>query len=131
MREHIVTREMIANPKTKYGNAKASTRHFLLQRLSGVSNIVFTLFLVFIVVRLAGEDRADVVGLIGNPLVGIPFAILFAIVCFHMRIGMNEVIEDYIAEERTNRLTMALNAFFALAVGLVGVVSILKIVFWG
>lgn len=131
MREHVVTREMIANPKSKYGNPQAATRHFFLQRLSGVSNIVFTLFLVFIVVRLAGEGRADVVGLLGNPLVGIPFAILFAIVAFHMRIGMNEVIEDYVSEERTNRLTMALNAFFALAVGLVGVVSILKIVFWG
>ncbi|GLQ54363.1 succinate dehydrogenase, hydrophobic membrane anchor protein [Devosia nitrariae] len=131
MREPVVTREMIADPKTKYGDARASTRHFFLQRLSGASNILFTAFLIFIVVRLAGAGRADVVGLIGNPFVGIPFAILFAIVCFHMSIGMNEVIEDYVGEARSNRLAVSLNAFFALAVGVVGAVSILKIVFWG
>jgi len=132
MRETVITKGVISDPKSKYGNAKRSTRDFLLQRLSGASNILFTIFLVFIVVRLAGADRAEVVALLGNPLVGIPFAVLFAIVCFHMRIGMGDgIIEDYIHDQRTHRLTLSLNTFFVLAIGIVGVASILKIVFWG
>ena len=131
MRETVVTNSMIADPGTKYGNGKRATRHFIVQRLTGVSNVLFITFLVFIVVSLAGESRGDVVAVLGNPLIGIPFAILFAIVCVHMRIGMREIIEDYVHETRTNRLSLSLNTFFALAVGLVGVASILKIVFWG
>jgi succinate dehydrogenase / fumarate reductase membrane anchor subunit len=131
MRETVITQEMIADPETKYGNGKSATRHFLVQRVTGAINVLFITFLVFIVVSLAGDDSGGMVALIGNPLIGIPFAILFAIVCIHMRIGMREVIEDYVHETRTNRLTLSLNTFFALAVGLVGAVSILKIVFWG
>jgi succinate dehydrogenase / fumarate reductase, membrane anchor subunit len=131
MREQVITRETIADPKTKYGNGKSATRHFLVQRLSGACNVLFIAFLTYIAVRLAGQGRADMVAVIGNPLVGIPFAVLFAIVCVHMRIGMREIVEDYVHEPGLYRLSLSLNSFFAIAVGLVGVVSILKLVFWG
>jgi succinate dehydrogenase / fumarate reductase membrane anchor subunit len=131
MRETVITKDMIADPNTRYGNGRSATRHFIVQRVTGAINVLFIAFLVFIVLSLAGEDRGDVVAVIGNPLIGVPFAILFAIVCVHMRIGMREIIEDYVHETRTNRLSLSLNSFFALAVGLVGAVSILKLVFWG
>ncbi|GHA24546.1 succinate dehydrogenase, hydrophobic membrane anchor protein [Devosia pacifica] len=131
MREPVITPSTIADPKTKYGNAKSSTRHFFTQRLTGAINILFTAFLIYIVISIAGEGREGVVSLLGNPVIGIVFAILFAIVCVHMRIGMREIIEDYVHEQRTNRLSLSLNSFFAIAVGVVGVLSVLKLVFWG
>ncbi|MFK4810857.1 succinate dehydrogenase, hydrophobic membrane anchor protein [Devosia sp. ZW T5_3] len=130
MREQVITRDIIANPKTKYGDAKASTRHFITQRVTGAINVLFIGFLVFIVVRLAGQDRADMVSLIGNGFVGIPFAVLLAVVTVHMRNGMRDTLEDYLAGA-TYRLAMLLNTLFCLAVGLIGVISILKLVFWG
>jgi succinate dehydrogenase / fumarate reductase, membrane anchor subunit len=130
MREQIITRDVVANPKSAYGDKKASTRHFLTQRLTGASNIVFLLFLLFIVVRLAGQDRADMVSVIGNGVVGIPFAVLLAVVTVHMRNGMRDVLEDYFAG-RVYSLLMMLNSLFCALVALVGVVSILKLVFWG
>lgn len=130
MREQVITRDVIANPKSKYGNAKASTRHFITQRLTGAINVLFIALLLYVVVRLAGHDRADMVAVIGNAAVGIPLAILLAIVTIHMRNGMRDTLEDYFAGA-TYRLTMTLNTFFCLLVGLVGVVSILKLVFWG
>ena len=130
MREQVITPKVIANPKTKYGNGPASTRHFLTQRLTGAINVLFIGLLVFIVVRLAGQDRAEMVALIGNGFVGIPLAVLLAIVTVHMRNGMRDTLEDYFSG-RTYSLYMLLNTMFCLAVGLVGVVSILKLVFWG
>ncbi|KFC68547.1 Succinate dehydrogenase hydrophobic membrane anchor protein [Devosia sp. LC5] len=130
MREQVITRDIIADPKTKYGNGKASTRHFITQRLTGAINVLFIGLLVFIVVRLAGQDRAGMVSLIGNGFVGIPFAVLLAIVTVHMRNGMRDTLEDYLSGA-TYRLAMLLNTLFCLAVGLIGVVSILKLVFWG
>ena len=130
MREQIISKATIANPKSKYGDARASTRHFLLQRLSGINNIVFLGFLIFIVVRLAGEDRAEMVQVIGSPWIGIPFAVLLAIVTLHMRNGMRDILEDYFAG-RTYSLYMTLNTLWTLAIAVIGVFSILKLVFWG
>jgi succinate dehydrogenase / fumarate reductase membrane anchor subunit len=130
MREEVVTRQTIADPRSHYGDAKASTRHFILQRLSGVSNIVFLLLLLFIVVRLAGTDRASVVETVGNPLIGLPFALTLGILTLHMRNGMRDVLEDYF-RGRTYRLYMMLNSSFCLIIALVGIGAILKLVFWG
>ena len=130
MRESVITTETIANPKSRYGSANASTRHFITQRVTGAINILFLGLLLFIVVRLAGQDRADVVGLLGQWWIGVPFAALISIVAIHMRNGMRDTLEDYLAGSMY-RLAMLLNTLFCLAVALLGAGAVLKIVFWG
>ena len=130
MREQVITREIIANPKSKYGDAKASTRHFITQRVTGAINIVFIGFLVFIVLGLAGEDRVDMVATIGDGWIGIPLAVLLVIATVHMRNGMRDVLEDYFAG-RVYSLIMMLNTLFCIIIAVAGVASILKLVFWG
>jgi succinate dehydrogenase / fumarate reductase membrane anchor subunit len=130
MRETVITRDMIANPKTKYGRAKASTRHFLTQRLTGVSNIVFLGFLLFIVVRLAGQDRPDMAATLGNAFVGLPLALLLVVVTIHMRNGLRDTLEDYFHGE-LYRLLMLLNTLFCILIAVTGVAALLKLVFWG
>jgi len=130
MREQIITPQVIANPKSKYGNAKASTRHFITQRLTGAINIAFLGLLLFVVVQLAGQDRSDMVATLGNFWIGVPLALLLVIVTVHMRNGMRDTLEDYFAG-RTYQLLMMLNTMFCILIALVGVASILKLVFWG
>lgn len=130
MRETVITKDTIANPKTHYGDAKASTRHFITQRTTGAINVLFLGLLLFVVVRLAGQDRSDVVGLLSNWYVGVPFAALIAIAAVHMRNGMRDTLEDY-THGSVYRLAMLLNTLFCLAVALIGAGSVLKIVFWG
>ena len=130
MRETVITKDTIANPRTNYGDARASTRHFITQRVTGPFNIAFLGLLLFVVVRLAGQDRADVVALLGNWYVGVPFAALIAVAAIHMRNGMRDTLEDY-TQGAMYRLLMLLNTLFCLAVALIGAGSVLKIVFWG
>ena len=130
MRDTVITRDMVANPKTKYGRAKASTRHFLTQRVTGAINIAFLVFLLFIVVRLAGQDRVDMVAVLGNAWIGLPLAALVVIVTVHMRNGMRDTLEDYFAGS-LYRLLMLLNTLFCILVAVAGVAALLKLVFWG
>lgn len=130
MRETIITNDVIANPKTHYGDARASTRHFLAQRITGAFNILFLCLLLFIVVSVAGKDRADVAAIVGNAWIGLPFVVLIGILAYHMRNGLRETLEDYMTG-RMYRLAMSLNTFYCLAIAVVGIGSVLKLVFWG
>lgn len=130
MRETVVTRDMIANPKTHYGDPKASTRHFITQRVTGAINIVFLAMLLYIVVALAGQDRTDMVATLGNAALGLPLAVLICVVAIHMRNGMRDTLEDYF-DGRMYRLLMLLNTLFCLLVAVVGAGAVLKLVFWG
>ena len=130
MRETVITRDMVANPKTKYGNGRASTRHFITQRVTGAINIAFLVFLLFVVVRLAGQARVDMVPVLGNGWIGLPLAALLVVVAVHMRNGMRDVLEDYF-HGSLYRLLMLLNTLFCLLVAVAGVAALLKLVFWG
>lgn len=125
-----ISDSIVANPKTKYGNAKASTRHFITQRVTGAINIVFVGFLAFIVLRLAGADRTDMVATIGNGWIGLPLALLLVIVTIHMRNGMRDTLEDYFHGSTYQRYMM-LNTAFCIFIAVAGVAAILKLVFWG
>ena len=124
-------KHVIDNPESRYGAGKAATNAFRTQRITGTLNILFLLFFVWFVARLAGAERAEMVDVIRNPLVAIALILLIVNVALHMRIGVREVIEDYIHEPRTNRLLLLLNTFWALAVALLVIGSVAKILFWG
>jgi succinate dehydrogenase / fumarate reductase membrane anchor subunit len=130
MREQIITQDVIANPRSHYGDAKASTRHFITQRVTGLCNVLFIGLLLYLVVRVAGQDRTDLVAVIGSGWIGIPLAVLIGIVAIHMRNGMRDTLEDYL-HGSMYRLAMMLNTLFCLIVALAGIGSVLKIVFWG
>jgi succinate dehydrogenase / fumarate reductase, membrane anchor subunit len=124
------TRAEIRNPQTHYGRAKASTRHFLTQRVTGALNILFALFIIWFVVSLSGADTAGKMALVANPFVAGGLALLIVNVATHMRNGMRDVIEDYF-EGAINRLALVANTVFALFVVVVALGALAKIVFWG
>lgn len=121
----------IADPKVHYGSPRAATRAFTVQRITGALNILFLGFFIWLVVSLAGKDRAGMVATIAHPLVALILALLMVNVTVHMRIGMREIIEDYVHDPRLNRLSLSVNDIFTILVALAGLVSILAIVFRG
>jgi succinate dehydrogenase / fumarate reductase membrane anchor subunit len=127
----MIDKKIIADPQSRYGSARAATRHFMVQRLTGMANILFLLFFVWFVVRLAGAERAEMVAVVAHPVVAIVLSLLIVNVVLHMRIGMREIIEDYLDEGRVNRFSLLCNDMFALGIALLGLGSIAKIVFWG
>jgi succinate dehydrogenase / fumarate reductase membrane anchor subunit len=124
----MIDKATIADPKTKYGHG--GTREFIGQRVTGALNVLFTIFFVWFVVRLAGAERAEMVDVVRNPFVGITLILLVLNVCAHMRIGMHEIIEDYLYEGQ-NRVANVANNVFAVLVAIVTIVAVAKIMFWG
>ena len=124
------TQAQVQTPSTHYGNAKASTRHFITQRVTGAINIVFTLFIVWFVVSLAGKAPAEMIALVRNPFVAIGLALLVVNVAIHMRNGMRDVIEDYFDKGEHGPEMLANNVFTGFFV-VAALLALIKLVFWG
>lgn len=111
------------------GSAKEGADHFWQQRVTAVANIFLALWLVWLVASLAGADLAIVKAWIGNPLVAIGLLALILSGTYHMRLGMQVIIEDYIHGEGAKVAMLMLNTFFAIAIALGSAFAILKLSF--
>ena len=111
------------------GSAKDGTGHFWLQRVTALANVPLTLFLVGFLARYAGDEHAGIKAVIQNPLVAILLLLLVLSGIFHMRLGMQVIIEDYVPAEGKKLILLMLNTFFAVVVGLTCTFAVLKLSF--
>ena len=111
------------------GSAKSGTEHFWRQRLTAVANVPLTIAFVVIVVSLLGRNHAYVVQILGSPLVAMLMLLFIGSSIYHMRIGMQVIIEDYVHDEAMRFMLVMLNTFFAIVVGLTAAYAIFKLSF--
>lgn len=121
----------IATPSTHYGSRLSGTLNFVVLRVTGVLNAAFAVFFVWLVVRLARAGAEEMEDVLANPVVATAVGLMIISVTWHMQAGMKDIIEDYVVEERLNRLSLLLNAMFALLVALVTLAALVKLVVWG
>jgi len=101
-----------------YGSAKSGTEHFIQQRLTAIANIPLTIGAVLIVISLIGHNHAAVAQILGSTLVAIVMLLFILSTFYHMKIGMQVIIEDYVHDEGTKLVLVMANTFFVVAVGL-------------
>ena len=111
------------------GPAKSGTEHFWRQRVTAVANVPLTIAFVVIVVSLLGRNHATAVAALGSPLVAMLMLLFIGSVSYHMHIGMQVIIEDYVHDEIAKLALIMLNTFFAVAVALASAYAIFKLSF--
>ncbi|MEX0859400.1 MAG: succinate dehydrogenase, hydrophobic membrane anchor protein [Cucumibacter sp.] len=111
-------------------SAKGGTDHFVQQRLTAAANVPLILFFVWLVLSHVGAGRAELVATLANPVVAAAAILAIASIAWHMRIGMQVVIEDYVSSQAA-KVLLALNNLFSLAVAAVAILSVLWLGFGG
>ncbi len=76
--------------------SKKHTSTFILQRASAVVLIPFVVWFLISLVAHAGDSFVEMRAWLAKPTTSIPFAILISLGAYHGRIGLEEVIVDYI-----------------------------------
>ncbi|QCI66129.1 succinate dehydrogenase, hydrophobic membrane anchor protein [Phreatobacter stygius] len=111
------------------GSARSGTEHFWMQRVTAVANIPLSLFVVGLIISTAGSNYSAVKATLGSPIVAIPLLLFVISATYHMRLGMQMIIEDYVPAEGTRIVLLLLNTFFSVIVALASIFAILKLSF--
>ena len=113
------------------GSAKDGTGHWWAQRLTAVALVPLTFLFVACIFAFAGADHARAVQLMGNPLIAIVMLLSIVAGYYHMKLGMQVVIEDYVHHEGAKTVLLVLLALGSFALGTASVFAVLKLAFGG
>lgn len=112
------------------GSAKHGAQHWWRQRLTAGGNLVLLLWFITSIVRLPVLDHKTVVGWMASPFVAVPLILLTINVFYHLRLGLQVVIEDYQHDESRIIALVALN-FYTIGCAALAIFAIAKIAFGG
>ena len=113
------------------GSAKEGTEHFWLQRLTGIALIPLVVWIALAVARLPSMSQTDIQLWLSSPLSAV-LMILFLIASFwHAKLGLQVVIEDYVSDHGVRTVAIIAVTLISVALGVVGVFSVLHIAFTG
>ena len=109
------------------GAAHRGTDTFWRQRVTALANIPLTIFLILAIVSHIGSSYDDVRTYLAHPIVALAMLALILSAAIHLRIGLKEIIEDYVHAEGLKALAIVFATFFAYGVGLAALFAIVKI----
>ncbi len=112
-----------------FGSAKSGTEHFWMQRVTAIANVPLVTFTMWFLIAHLGATRAEVVASVANPFVALLLVLTFVSVLWHMRLGMQVVIEDYVHGHALKLASLLANTFFTVALGAAAVYAILRMNF--
>lgn len=111
------------------GTAKSGTEECWHMRVTSIALVPLSIAFVFIVVALIGKDYAGARAVLGQPLPALVLLLFILASVYHMKLGMQAIIDDYVHDTRLKEIALVANLFFSVAVGLACVYATLKLSF--
>ena len=109
------------------GSAKSGTEHFWMQRITAITLIPLSFWMVAFTQQLLQSSHQEIVAWLSEPLNTL-FAVCWIIAAFyHSALGLQVIVEDYIPTEWLKiTLVWSIKLFFLFA-GIAGVITVFKI----
>lgn len=109
------------------GASHSGTSDFWRQRVTAVATTLLIVPVIVVVMMLLGRNQAGAAQILGSPLIAIIMLLFIIASAWHMKIGMQVVIEDYVHSETLKLAAIMANNFFSIAVALASIYAILKL----
>ena len=109
------------------GSARSGTGDFWRQRVTAIATMLLTLPVIVIIMMLLGRNHAGAASILGQPAVAVIMALFVVASSWHMKIGMQVIIEDYVHDEKVKLVSIIANNFFSIAVGLTSIYALVKL----
>jgi succinate dehydrogenase / fumarate reductase membrane anchor subunit len=109
------------------GASHSGTGDFWRQRLTAVAMTLLIVPVIVIMMMMLSSNQAGAAQILSSLPIAIVLLLFIIASAWHMKIGMQVVIEDYIHNEKLKLATIMANNFFSLAVALASIYAILKL----
>lgn len=107
------------------GSAKEGAHHWWRQRITAGSNLFLLAWFLISLTRLSGFDYDSVHAWVGSAWAAVPLILLVISVCWHARLGLQVLIEDY-QENESRVMALVLIEFFLAVIAVTAIFSILR-----
>lgn len=111
------------------GAAKEGVQHWWLQRVTAMAMIPLLLIMLVFLLKLATGDHAAVAAAFRHPLFALVALLSIMAVFWHMKLGLQVVIEDYVHSEGLKMASLLGITFATFILGGIAALSVLKLFF--
>jgi succinate dehydrogenase / fumarate reductase, membrane anchor subunit len=111
------------------GSSGTGTDHFWAQRVTAVAGIPLTVGFMVIVAILVGRNHAATIQILASPIVALTMILFIGTTVYHMWIGMQVIIEDYVNDALLKAIFAMGNTFFSCVAALASIFAVLKLSF--
>ena len=105
------------------------THHFILQRLTAIINLFLGVYVFNFFIKSVEDSHSSVIEGLGNNFSWLIITIFTLSMCYHMWIGFNHILDDYVDEVKARSLLGNLNSIMVVIVALATSVSMFMISF--
>ncbi|HWA90872.1 MAG TPA: succinate dehydrogenase, hydrophobic membrane anchor protein [Rhizomicrobium sp.] len=114
------------------GSSHSGVKHFWRQRVTAAALVPLAIWFAYAVLGLVGASEAQVLGFLTRSAFGVPvnailMAALILIALYHMVLGLQVVIDDYVHGEGGKIALMLFVRAAALAVGASTIFALIRI----
>jgi succinate dehydrogenase / fumarate reductase membrane anchor subunit len=113
------------------GSAKHGGKHWLDQRLTAVGNLLLTSWLVLSWLWLPNFDYETVAAWLAQPAVAVPMILMLINIFWHVRLGLQVLIEDYVHDEGNKFAALTILNFYVVGAAAFGIFMVAKHAFTG
>jgi succinate dehydrogenase / fumarate reductase membrane anchor subunit len=111
------------------GSARSGSHHWLIQRMTALGNLILVLWFIVSLLLLPGHDHGAIIAWLASPIAAVPMILLIVSVFWHLRIGMQVMLEDYVHSEPLRILSIVLLNIYAIGGAALGIFSVARIAF--
>jgi succinate dehydrogenase / fumarate reductase membrane anchor subunit len=108
------------------GSAKSGTQHFWHQRVTAVALVPLSIWFVASALAYVGAEQGAVAAYFAEPVNAVPMFLFILASTYHMSLGVQIIIEDYIHNEGPKIAALMLNRFAAWAIGAASSFALIK-----
>jgi succinate dehydrogenase / fumarate reductase membrane anchor subunit len=108
------------------GAAHSGTLHFWHQRMTAVALVPLSIWFVASALAYVGADQGAVAAYFAEPVNAVPMFLFIVAGIYHMSLGLQVIIEDYVHQEGRKIAALMLNRFASWAIGAAAGFALIK-----
>jgi succinate dehydrogenase / fumarate reductase membrane anchor subunit len=112
-----------------HGSAKSGSSHWYAQRVTAVGLALLGLWFVVSLACLGGASYETIVAWLRSPTSSVMLVLLLLVAAWHAVIGLQVVVEDYVASHDARSAVMIVIRFAMAAAAATGVLAVLRVGF--